>query len=240
MTIFKHNFGFIVFVCALTLNILFWQSSRNVQAQWGNVPPAPSSKRASMTGLSDAQFAYRMNGLMLQNLGSVGGQGINLRDYNYGELKKWFFVQDSLDEYSNFTPLIAAHYYGAVDDTSKLGNIFDYLKIVGARPYGEKWRWLGHAVYLARYSLKDNDVALELAEILAANKDPKIGIWARQMPALIHQADGNKEEAYAVMLNILKDSLDDMHPNEINFMKDYICNTILEGDPLESKPLLCQ
>ena len=240
MVILKNNLVFIVFVVALSVNVLFWKSSKDVHAQWLNVPPAPSAQKAAASGLSDAQFAYRMNGLMLQNLGSVGGQGINLRDYNYDELKKWFLVQDHLDERSNFIPLIAAHYYGAVDDASKLHNIFDYLEIVGSRPYGEKWRWLGHAVFLARYSLKDNEVALDLAETLAANKDPDIGMWAKQMPALIHQAEGNKEEAYAVMVNLLRDSLDEMHPNEINFMRDYICNTILKDDPLKSKPPLCQ
>lgn len=240
MFLIKNNTIFIILLICLAANIVFWQSSKDIKAKWFNVPPSPSLDTAKISGLSDAQFAYRVNGIMLQNLGSVGGLGVNLREYNYAELKKWFLLQDRLDEKSNFTPLIAAYYYGAVDDKSKIDYVLDYLKIVGSRPYGEKWRWLGQAVFLARYSLKDNDKALELAKILASNKDPKIGMWARQMPALIYQSEGNKQEAYAVMMNILKDSLDEMHPNEINFMKDYICNTILKDDPISEKPPLCQ
>jgi hypothetical protein len=236
----KPDIVLVFFIASVICNILFWRHSSGVVAQWSNVPPAPSIERAEVAGFSDKQFSYRVNGLMLQNLGSVGGQAINLRDYNYSELKKWFLLQDHLDERSNFTPLIAAHYYGAVDTPSKLSHVLDYLKIVGARPYDDKWRWLGHGVFLARYTMKDNDKALELATILAANNDPDIGTWARQMPALIHQAEGNTNEAYTIMMNILKDSVDELHPNEINFMKDYICNTILIDELRESKPPLCQ
>lgn len=224
----------------LILNFLFWSTSHQKQKVWGNVPPAPSFIKAKMGGLSDAQLAYRLYGLVLQNIGSIGGKQVNLREYDYKTLKDWFLVQDQLDERSNFIPLIASHYYGAVDDTKKMEDVLDYLKVVGQRPYGEKWRWLAHGVFLARHTIKDNEMALELAEILASNKDPNIGIWAKQLPALIHQADGNKQEAYFVMMNILKDSLDELHPNEINFMRDYICNTIFKDDDKKDKPELCQ
>jgi len=235
----KHScFGF--FLLFLALNIAFWSQSKSLQKSWSNVPPAPSIDRAGMIGLSDPQFAYRLYGTFLQNFGNAGGRFVNLREYDYTRLKDWFFVQDSLDERSNFTPLIAAHYFGAVDQNDKINEVLDYLKVVGTRPYGEKWRWLGHGVFLARYTMKDNERALELANILAQNQDPDIGIWARQMPAIIHQSEGNTDEAYAVMMNILKDSIDELHPNEINFMKEYICDKILADKPQGQKPELCQ
>lgn len=240
MQFFKNNVVFLFFLSSLILTILLWKHSHTIQAEWSNVPPVPSIQFAGSSGLSDNQFAYRMNGIMLQNLGSVGGQGINLREYNYSQLSDWFLLQDSLDEVSNFMPFLAAYYYGAVDTPEKLRHIFDYLTVVGTRPYGDKWRWLAHGVFLARYTVKDNSKALEMAHILAQNKDPDIGVWARQLPALIYQAEGDTEEAYNVMMNILKDSIDELHPNEINFMRDYICNTILKEKPRESKPALCQ
>ena len=234
-----QHIPFLLFCVFLILNVLFWGGARQQHKAWSNVPPAPTLPKAKMGGLSDSQLAYRIYGLMLQNIGSVGGRQVNLREYNYETLAKWFSIQDQLDERSNFMPLIAAHYYGAIDEGDKVKHILDYLKIVGQRPYGEKWRWLGHGVFLARHIVKDKEKALELAEALASNEDPDIGIWAKHMPALIHQSEGNKEEAYAIMMNILQDSVDEVHPNEIFFMKDYICNTIFEDDAEKEKPELC-
>ena len=124
-------------------------------------------------------------------------------------------------------------------DNEKVDHVLDYLAVVGARPEGEKWRWLGHGVFVARHIQKDNKRALELARILASNPSPHIGMWAKQMPALILQSEGNSDEAYKIMLNLLKDSADKVHPNEVNYMLDYMCNTILEDRELAQKPDFC-
>ena len=81
--LFKRYIVFFFLVIALAANVTFWKNSKDVQAQWLNVPPAPDLLSAKMSGLSDAQLSYRANGVMLQNLGSVGGQGINLREYAF-------------------------------------------------------------------------------------------------------------------------------------------------------------
>ena len=134
---------------------------------------------------------------------------------------------------------LGATYFGAVQDKEKLRYIFDYLAQVGARPDGEKWRWLGHAVFLAKHELKDNEKALELAYILADNKNPDLADWAKQMPAFILQEQGQPELAYKIMLNILISNIDTMHPNEINYMQDYICNKLLVDLQNVETPAFC-
>lgn len=220
-------------------NLLFWGQSHTVQKQWMNVPPVPAQTSVSMIALGDEQLAYRFYATMLQNLGNMDGKQISLKDYNYQSLKNWFFLEDHLDPVSNIIPMIAAYYYGAVKDKEKLGEVLDYLAVVGQRPEGEKWRWLGHAVYLARHEQKDNKRALELAKLLAANKSPDLADWAKQMPVFILQEEGQTELAYKIMLNILISNVDTMHPNEINYMKDYICNTILKKRSDIPKPEFC-
>ena len=149
---------------------------------------------------------------------------------------------DKLDPISDANPLLAAYYFGAVTDADKLNYVFDYLAVVGQRPIGEKWRWLGHAVFLARHIVKDDEKALELAYLLASNPSPDLGDWAKQMPAFILAKRGNKgdtREAFDIMMSMLINNVDTLHPSEINFMTDYICNTILKDDNTIKKPEFC-
>jgi len=230
---------YLFFIIALIINISFWLYSKDIKSQWANVPPPPETRKASMMALSDSQLAYRSYNTMLQNIGSSGGEVQALKDYNYAMLEKWFFLLDSLDPRAEVTPYLVSFYFSAVQDVEKLNYLFDYLEMVGSRDFGNKWRWLGHGVYLARHKLKDNDKALEMAYTLAGNENPNIGAWAKQMPAIIQQSEGNSEEAYKIMINLIQDNAETMHPVEINFMVDYVCNTILEENKSLQKPEFC-
>ncbi len=230
---------FAIFIFFLLAMIFSWFWTKDLKAQWLNVPPVPSENRSSFIALGDKQMAYRYYTIMLQNLGNTGGEIQSLKNYNYEYLREWFFVLDKLDQQSNAVPLLAAYYFGAVTDKEKLEFIYDYLSIIGQRPEGEKWRWLGHAVFLARHISKDQDRALKLAYLLADNKSPDLADWAKQMPAFILADTGDTAAAYEIMMNILISNVDTLHPNEINFMTDYICNTILKDDNTIPKPEFC-
>jgi len=235
----KKHYSFITFILFLVLMILTWFPVHKLEAKWLNVPPAPSKQTAAFITLSDEQMAYRIYALMLQNIGSLGGVTQSLKSYNYEELEKWFFLMDHLDPRSDIVPLLAAYYYGAIKEPDKIAYILDYLARVGARPEGDKWRWLAHGVFLARHVVDDTDKALELAYILSKNENPDMADWAKQMPAFILQSQGDIKEAYDIMIAILVSNVDTMHPNEVNFMTDYICNTLLKEDVTIPKPEFC-
>lgn len=222
---------------ALCLNIIFWFSGRDIQARWDNVPPAPAQKYAAAYGMGDAGFAYRLNGIMLQNLGDTGGRVTSLDDYKYDDLTKWFFLQDYLDPRSDYTPYLAAYYFGSVQTPEKFRPVLDYLQKVGEQAEGQKWRWFAQGVFLARYQLHDLDKALEMANILASTKYDKAPGWVRQMPAFIMTEKGEKKAAYALLLEILKTSAADLHPNEVNAMKAYICTRTLSKEEAAANPL---
>ena len=211
----------------LIFNIAFWLYSKNIQKEWENVPLAPSLFKADMTFLGDRQMAYRAYAYFLQNLGNVDGKTVSLKKYDYTNLKDWFFLTYELDPESDIVPALAAYYFGAVQDPEKTRLVLEYLKVIGSSPKEERWRWLGHAVYLARHQLKDNELALDLAYALSENKSPDLADWAKQMPAFILADEGDSDLAYKIMLNLLISNVDKMHPNEVNFMVDYICNTLL-------------
>ncbi len=228
----------IVFALVLVVNIALWFSVRFVQASWVNVPPAPDVKYASLAGLGDRSFAYRLNALMIQNFGDTGGRLTPLEDYNFNILADWFFLQDHLDEQSDFMPYLAAYYFGGVQKPEKFRPLLDYLQMVGVRPYGEKWRWLAQGVFLARFRLNDLDRALELAELMSSSGASDVPAWARQMPAFIMNVQGEKKAAYALMLEILKTSAETLHPNEVYSMRIFMCTRLLEEEEA-AKNSLC-
>lgn len=227
----------IMLACALVLNIAFWLSVRDYQSRWGNVPPAPPKSSAASSGLGDVSLAYRSIGLMLQNLGDTGGRVTSLKDYDYNMLTTWFFIQHHLDPHSNYTPYLAAYYYSATQDPKAYYPVLDYLEKVGLSAEDEKWRFLAHAVYLARFVIDDKERALELANKLAAHPKPDLPAWTRQMPAFVMTQQGDKKAAYALLLEILKSSAETLHPNEITNMRYYICDRVLTPQEAEFDPL---
>lgn len=207
----------------LGLNAAFWWGGRDVYAKWTGVPPVPGLTGASLLTLGDPQFSFRFLALTLQNLGDSGGQYTAVKDYDYQKLGKWFWLLHELDPASDHVPMIAAYYFGLVTDPAKVAVLVDYLGTVGQSPAGEKWRWLAHAVFLARYRMNDLDRALDLSYKLSRLEPVghELPIWARQMPAFVLNARGEKEGAEHVVLSLLAEG-ENLDPKEVNFMKSFL------------------
>lgn len=228
-----------VFAASLMANIAFWSHARTVRESWGNVPSAPTQAYAGVAGLGDGGLSYRMIGYALQNFGNTGGFYESIEAYDFAALEKWMFLADTFDPYGNYVPFMAAYLFGATNDPGKTAHLVRYLRHTGAVNHGEKWRWLAQAVYKARYVMKDNALALEVAQELAALPNPDVAPWARQMPAFINLDMGNKEAAYGIMLQMLESEGNKLDPVEIRFMVDFICNRTLAKDETAKNPL-CQ
>ncbi len=219
---FRRRINFFLFLF-LGLNAAFWLGGRDIYAKWSGVPPVPGKSGAVMMTLGDPQFSFRFLALTLQNLGDTGGQTAAVKDYDFQKLGKWFWLLHDLDPASNHVPMLAAYYFSVTTDPANVAVLVDYLGTAGQSPVGEKWRWLAQAVFLARYRMKDLDRALELAYKLAQLEpvDGAMPIWARQMPAFILTAKGEKEGAEHIVLSLLANSRD-LDPKEINFMKSFL------------------
>jgi hypothetical protein len=223
------------------LQLSFWAVTRDYRPLWLDVPPPPSAQSSAGITLGDKQFAYRSYAIMLQNMGDVGGRTTPLRDLNYDLLTKWFAVLDNLDPKSNFIPMLVAYYFSATDNPDQLDGPIEYLRKVGLREAAnyKKWRWLVSAIYLARHKQEDLDLALSMAHELSAlqNKGIALPSWAKNMPAFILLEQGDKQSAYELTMAMLREGVDDMHPNEVNFMVDYLCSRILDKEEAKLHPL---
>lgn len=221
----------------LGAQILAWSDVRNVRAHWANVPPVPNRAGFTAFSLGDPQFAYRIAGLMLQNLGNTGGRTEKFEAYDYDRLGQWFQLSRNLDDESNFVPFLAAYYFSAVEGVDRLKPLVNYLEFAGQDKGIRKWQWLAQATYLSRYKIKDMNEAYRLANMLAALPDPSLPYWAKQMPAFVLMDSGDKKAAYDIMVEILKSSRDTMPVEEVNFMLSYICTRILDAEGAKTDPL---
>ncbi len=178
---------------------------------------------------------------MLQNFGDIGGRVTPLYEYDFGKLGQWFYLEDSLDPNSVHIPYIASFYYGGSQNGKELGPVVDYLATIGRRnnetPGYQSWRWMGQAVYLARFRMGDLNLALNLANELAATYKPGMPSWVKQMPAYVLNAKGDKAAAYALMTSVLKDAGPKMQPQEVTSTIYYICHQLLTPDEAAANPL---
>jgi hypothetical protein len=222
----------------LLLNIAFWAGSRQFFAKWAGVPPPPARAGAVSMTLGDTELAFRAGALTLQHLGDGGGQVTPLKDYDYKKVGQWLDLLDSLDPASEHPPLVAAFYFGALrDKPQSTAVLVDYLARVGDSPVGEKWRWLAEAAFLARHRMNDMNRALDVAYTLSRLRldgGRELPAWAREYPAFILKAEGDKASARKLMEAMLET---EENPNEVRFIQDFLIRQ-LGTDPAEVEAVM--
>ena len=210
----------IAVLAAVALQAAFWTQTRHIRAGWAGVPPVPSREVARAWALGDGQFLYRAATFTLQNMGDEGGRVTPLKDYDYQRLGRWFALLDGFDSESQYLPVLVGYYFSQSQNREDVRVVVDYLDRLAARDPQRNWRWLAHAIYLARHRIGDMNLALNLAYRLAALDVPGLPIWTRQMPAFVLAKVGAKEPARDLMEAILEDP--NVPPEEQRFMRAFI------------------
>ena len=225
------------FALVIMAHIVVWIYARPLQAEWRNVPPAPSQFSVQAAGMGDTQLSYRLIGFMLQNIGKVGGRTESLASYDYQKLQKWFFAGYDLDPQAAFIPMLATYYYGGTSKPDQARAVAEFLEVAGNNPYKDRWRWLVHAIYLAQHKVGDLNLALKLADILGKIPNQNMPPWTRQMKAMVLNSKGDKQDAYILMKTMLETSADTMEPTEVNQTIAYICEQILTPEEATHDPV---
>lgn len=187
----------------LLLQISFWMISHRILPILPIVPNPPSPLAVKALSLGDETFYFRVLAFELQNLGDSFGRFTPLKHYDYQTLYRWFELLDALDTKSHFVPSLASYYFSQTQHTQDVRYIVDYLELHSLRDLSKKWWWLTQAIYLANHKLGDKQRALKMAYKLA-NTPATIPLWARQMPAFIHEQLGEKEAAYRIMKGLIE------------------------------------
>jgi hypothetical protein len=213
--------GLVVLLAALVAHGALAWHHRPLQAGWPGVPSPPTEALAPLLTLGDDQLFYRIAAFGLQNMGDGGGRATPLAHHDYGRLEAWLRLLDRLDPQADYAPTLAGYYFGQSPKPDDLRRIVAYLTAVGARDPARHWRWLAHAVYLARHRLHDVDLALAVARHLAGLAGTEAPLWVRQMPAFVLADVGEREAARDLLETILATDRN-LSAGEIVFMRHFI------------------
>lgn len=186
---------------------------------------APTPAAAQAVALGDPQFLYRVFALRLLTAGDWDGRVVPLKDMDYDAVVAWLRATEALDPVSDLVPALAMHYFGQSQNPAQVAQVVGFLRGHGMHDPDRKWRWLAHAVFLARHRADDLPLALDLATELAALPAPEMPVWARQMPAFVLDAMGEKEAADLVMRAILATE-PDLSPAEAAYMMRFLDGAI--------------
>lgn len=216
-------------IVSLIACILFAPHARVLKPRWPGVAPAPSMATGLLYGFGDKQLAYYHLALTLQNMGDVGGHVTPIKDYNMKHVAEWLRLTYAFDTKSRYAPTLAGYYFGASQEPEKLGPIINYLRVAGNSTENELWRYLAQAVYIARFRMKDQALALDLAQQLARLEGPDMPLWTKQMPGFVMSNIGEKKASRDLFLTLLATSKN-ISRQEVNFMCGYIQDNLREED----------
>lgn len=182
-------------------------------------PPAPAVLRWQTLG--DGQASFRAHALRLQHLGNLGGRIVPYKDIDYDRVASWSRTLDRLDARADVVPAMAALLYSGTQTPADLRPLVRYLADHVRRAPGRKWRWMTHAIYLARYRLEDDALALRLARELRGFDTPRIPGWARHLEILVLRDIGRTQAARALVERLLREA-DDLAPAERRWLRFYL------------------
>ena len=217
----------------ILLQIGLWTQTKEVLPDLAIVPEVASENSVKAISFGDEQFYFRVLGFEIQNAGDTFGRATPLKNYDYNKLSMWFYRLDDLDSTSNLIPSLASYFYSNTQRHSDNIYIVRYLVDHAMKDPGKKWWWLSQAVLIAKYKLKDKQLALDIAKKLAAAPG-NLPIWARQMPAFILADMGEKEQSYLILKDIF-DNYKNLPESEINFMYYFIQQQLKMLAPEELK-----
>jgi len=206
---------------AVALQLAFWWHTRTLQPPADTLGAPPELAEVDFVSLSDRQAFFRINLLALQNAGDLNGRITPLAQMDYGRLVGWFELLGRLDVQSNAVLTLAGYFYGETTVARDVRAVAQYLRRAALRDPAARWRFLAHAIYLARYRAGDVPLALEMANDLARLDVPDLPVWTRQMRAFILADVGEREAARDVMQVILETD-PNLSPEERNFIDHFL------------------
>lgn len=204
---------------AMLLLQLFWQSQQEPVAASAEDLPHPLSHRAYvMSSLGEPVMMSKLLNLWLQAFDNQPGISIPFRQLDYARITEWLDTSLALDPDGRYPMLVAARVYGGVSDPGRQRQMMEYIFHKYQQHPAQHWRWLAHAVIIAKHELKDFELALKYASALAqAPREAGVPYWARDMKIIVLE-DMGELEAARILVGALYESGDITDPYELQFL----------------------
>ena len=213
--------------CLLQLGWHFMQPAPEAVQQ--DLPEPLSVMKLRLAGLDDPVALSKILMLWLQAFDNQPGISIPFSRLDYNLLIRWLDRIVELDERSHYPLLAASRLYSLVPDAGKKRLMLEFVRHKFLQDPGRRWQWLAHCIYVAKYQLKDLDLALDYARTLRLQtKSPAVPYWARHMEVYVLEDMGNIEAA-KILIGGLLESNQVEDPAEIRFLQERL-NTLNEAE----------
>jgi hypothetical protein len=224
----------IIFLLLTLFLQLLWHSLQEpVVAKAEDLPPPLSTRTYVMSSFGEPIAASKFLNLWLQAFDNQPGASISFHQLNYPRLTQWLDTILELDPRGHYPMLVAARVYGSVKDPEKQRVMMDYIFYKFNQDPNKYWRWLAHAVVIAKHELKDYDLALKYANALSEKATGEnVPYWARDMKIIVLE-DMGEVEAAKILVGALIDSKEITDPYEMNFLTQKIA--VLEQKALQKQ-----
>ena len=202
----------------LLLQVAWHGAQPPPQPRAEDLPPAPQAAVLRLTSLGDPLALSKVLMLWLQVFDNQPGISLPFRDLDYARVEAWLERILDLDPRGQYPLLAASRLYGAVPDPRRQRRMLDFVHEKFREDPARRWPWLAHAVYVAKYQLRDLPLALKYARALADNPGRgEIPHWAQQMQIFVLEEMGETEAA-RVLIGALLDSGRITDPHEFRFL----------------------
>ena len=208
-------------VALLVFSLVTQMLVRNQQmltpVRTASLPSPPRLDVARSLSFGDDIFAAKLAMLWLQGFDNQPGISLSFAGLDYAKLSAWLSLIIALDPQAQYPLLAASRIYTEVADNDKRRLMLNFVQREFMRDPNLRWRWMAHAVFVAKHRMGDAALALQYAETLAAHADgPEVPRWAKQM--VIFLLEEMDELASAQLLGGLLNSGQITDPHELRFL----------------------
>ena len=231
-----------LFLFLFLLQIFFCLKISNIRSNIDIIPELPNESLLEIYSLGDKEFYFRFLAMKVQNFGDMLGSFSSLKNYDYAKLYKWFEILDLLNSNSTIIPSLVSYYFSYTKSPTNLSYLITYLEKYASRDIDQKWWWMFQAVMMAKYSLQDVELAMNLANKLSQAQGDDVELWVAKMPQLIARDIDNNCLAFKITQNILQESQAGkikVNAKNLDFMRHFIKKTIKKLNKENFNPNEC-
>lgn len=173
-----------------------------------------------MLGIGDEIATSKILMLWLQAFDNQPGVSIPFKELDYLKIIGWLERILSLDPRGQYPLLAAARIYSIVEDNEKKRQMLQFIYAQFSVDPNRRWPSLFHAIFIAKYRLKDYALALKFAHaisnLVTADNIPP---WVKQMEIYVLEDMGEIESAKTLIFSLLESGAI-VDPNELKFLQD--------------------
>jgi len=195
-----------------------WPQTDDTEFRQLEIPLSAETYHALALG-SDRLWSYLLL-IRLQLQDVQKGRFLNYRRLDYDRLAQWLLTLQRMNPDSDYPAFLASRVYGQIDDPARVRRMIEVVREIFRQDQQRYWRRMTEAVLLAKYRVKDLELALELADALY--RQPKaihMPRWARDMKLIVLDEMGEDEAAMRLIGSLL-DSGEVTDPDERRFLLD--------------------